>query len=191
MVISDQDLKKQIEDNNYRWYVLSVVSGQESMVIDNMQERVQKQWLENDIVDYLNPQVNEVYYKGSQKAYKVRKLYPGYVFVKSKMNEKIWYIIRNTPGVRLIVGAETRPIPLTDKEYDDMVAYINEKNERAEFAIPFQVDDVVILKDWDFNGMKWVITEVDPTKWFLYVNVEILWRNTPVMVSFEKVERLT
>ncbi len=189
--ISDQDLKKQIEDNNYRWYVLSVVSGQESMVIDNLQERVQKQWLDNDIVDYLNPQVNEVYYKGNQKAYKVRKLYPGYVFVKSKMNEKIRYIIRNTPGVRLIVWAETRPIPLTQKEYDDMVAYIDEKNERAEFAIPFQVDDVVILKDWDFNGMKWVITEVDPTKWFLYVNVEILWRNTPVMVSFEKVERIS
>lgn len=190
-LVSDKDLKKQIEDNNYRWYVLSVVSGQESMVIDNMQERVQKQWLENDIVDYLNPQVNEVYYKGAVKAFKVRKLYPGYVFVKSKMNEKIWYIIRNTPGVRLIVWAETRPIPLTDKEYDDMVAYIEEKNKTAEFAVPFQVNDVVILKDGDFNGMKWVITEVDPTKGFLYVNVEILWRNTPVMVSFEKVERLS
>jgi transcription antitermination factor NusG len=38
--------------------------------------------------------------------------------------------------------------------------------------------------------MKWLVTEVDPAKWFLYVNIEILWRNTPVMVSFEKVERI-
>lgn len=182
--------KKQIEDNTYRWYVLSVVSGQESLVIDNLQERVKKQKLEHDIVDFLNPVVNEVYYKGGQKAYKIRKLYPGYVFIKSKMNEKIWYIIRNTPGVRLIVGAETRPIPLTDKEYDDMMAHINEKNERAEYAVPYQEGDVVTLKDGDFNGMKGVITEIDPTKGFLYVNVEILWRNTPVMVSFDKVERI-
>lgn len=188
--VNPNDLKKQIEDNNYRWYVLSVVSGQEALVIDNMQERVAKQWLENDIIDYLNPEVNEVYYKGNEKAYKIRKLYPGYVFVRSKMNEKIWYIIRNTPGVRLIVGAETRPIPLTDKEHDDMVKYIEEKNQHAEFAIPFQEGDVVTLRDGDFNGMKGVITEVDPTKGFLYVNVEILWRNTPVMVSFEKVERI-
>ncbi len=190
MTTAEQDIKKQIEDNQYRWYVLSVVSWQESMVIENLQERVSKQWLQDDIVDYLNPSVNEVYYKWTKKAYKVRKLYPGYVFVKSKMNEKIWYIIRNTPGVRLIVWAETRPIPLTDKEYDEMMNYINEKNARAEFAIPFQTGDVVTLKEWDFNGMKWVVTEVDPSKWFLYVNVEILWRNTPVMVSFEKVERL-
>jgi transcriptional antiterminator NusG len=47
------------------------------------------------------------------------------------------------------------------------------------------------LRDGDFNGMKGVITEIDPTKWFLYVNVEILGRNTPVMVSFEKVERIS
>lgn len=185
------DIKKQIEDNEYRWYVLSVVSGQETLVIENMQERVKKQKLDTEIVDYLHPVVNEVYYKNNQKVFKERKLYPWYIFVKSKMNDKIWYIIRNTPGVRLIVGAETRPIPLTQKEYEDMVKHVDEKNQRAEFAVPFQEGDVVILKDGDFNGMKGIITEIDTIKWFLYVNVEILWRNTPVMVSFDKVQRLS
>jgi hypothetical protein len=37
------EIKKQIQDDNFRWYVLSVVSGQEQLVIDNMKERVQKQ----------------------------------------------------------------------------------------------------------------------------------------------------
>jgi transcriptional antiterminator NusG len=161
---SSQEIHKQIQDNEYRWYVLSVVSGQESLVVENLQERVKKQKMEDEIVDFLNPTVNEVYYKNGKKAYKVRKLYPGYVFVKSKMNDKIWYVIRNTPGVRLIVGAETRPIPLTQKEYDDMIAHIEEKNARAEFAVPFQEGDIVILRDGDFNGMKGVITEIDPTK---------------------------
>lgn len=183
------DMKKQIEDNEYRWYVLSVVSSQESLVIENIQERVKKQELGNDIVDYMIPTVNEVVYKNDKKVFKPKKLYPGYVFIKSKMNEKIWYIIRNTPGVRLIVGAETRPIPLTQKEYDEIVQQIQEKNERAEYAVPFQEWDIVILKEGDFSGMKGVITEIDTVKGFLYVNVEILWRNTPVMVSFEKVER--
>lgn len=80
------------------------------------------------------------------------------------MNDKIWYVIRNTPGVRLIVGAETRPIPLTQKEYDEMVGYIHDKNQRAEFAIPFQEGDVVLVKEGDFNGMKGMVTEVDPAK---------------------------
>lgn len=188
--MSTNDIKKQIEDNEFRWYVLSVISGQETLVVENLQERIKKQSLETDIVDFLNPIVNEVYYKKGKKSFKVRKLYPGYVFVKCKMNDKIWYVIRNTPGVRLIVGAETRPIPLTQKEYDEMVGYINDKNQRAEYAIPFQEGDVVLVKEGDFNGMKGMVTEVDPAKWFLYVNIEILWRNTPVMVSFEKVERI-
>lgn len=186
--MSDQDIRKQIEDNNYRRYVLSVNSGQEAQVITHLKERVAKKKMDDDIIDYLNPVVNEVYYKKTVKMFRQRKLYPWYVFVKSKMNEKIRYIIRNTPWVRLIVWAEIRPIPLTQKEYEDIVAHIEEKNAKAEFAVPFQEGDVVILKDWDFNGMKWVVTEIDTAKWMLYVNVEILWRNTPVMVSFEKVQ---
>lgn len=90
------------------------------------------------------------------------------------MNEKIRYVIRNTPGVRLIVGAETRPIPLTQKEYEDMVKQVEDRNQRAEFAVPFQEGDVVVLRDGDFNGMKGVVTEIDVMKGFLYVNVEIL-----------------
>ncbi len=185
------DIKKQIEDNQYRRYVISVNSGQESLVIDHLIERVKKKQMGTEIIDYLNPIVREVLYKKGEKVIKERKLYPGYVFVKSKMNEKVWYIIRNTPGVRLIVGAEIRPIPLSEKEYQDMVDYIQEKNARAEFAVPFQEGDVVELKDGDFNGMKWVITEIDVAKWMVYVNVEILWRNTPVMLTFDKVERVS
>jgi len=183
------DISKQILDNEYRWYAISVNSGQESTVIEHMQERVSKKHMDDEIIDYLNPIIKEVYYKKGEKVIKETKLYPGYIFVRSKMNEKVRYIIRNTPGVRLIVWAEIKPIPLSQKEYDDMVAYIDEKNARVEFAVPYQEWDVVTLRDGDFNGMKWLITEIDIAKWLVYVNVEILGRNTPVMVSFDKVER--
>jgi transcription termination/antitermination protein NusG len=148
------DLRKEIEDHNLRWYVVSVTAGQEDLVIEYLTERVKKQQMETEIVDYLNPTVNEVSYKNGKKVVKPKKLYPGYIFLKSKMNEKIWFVIRNTPGVRLIVGAEIRPVPLTDKEYDDLLSYIKEKNERAEHAVPFREGDIVTIKDGDFDGMK-------------------------------------
>ncbi len=182
------DISKQILDNQYRWYVLSVNSGQEQIVVDNLKERVSKKSMETEITDYLNPVINEVYYKKWEKVVRHTKMYPWYVFVKCKMNEKIRYVIRNTPWVRLIVWAEIKPIPLTDKEYEEMVAFVAEKNARADFAVPFEEGDVVTLKDGDFNWMKWVITEIDVEKWMVFCNVEILWRNTPVMVSFDKVE---
>lgn len=182
------DISKQIEDNQFRWYVLSVNSGQEGQTLENLKERVWKKEMGDEIIDYLNPVINEVYYKKWTKMIRQTKMYPGYLFIRCKMNEKIRYVIRNTPGVRLIVWAEIKPIPLTDKEYEEMVAHMEERNAKAEFAVPFDAWDVVTLRDGDFNGMKWVVTNIDAEKWMVSVNVEILWKNTPVMLSFDKVE---
>jgi transcription termination/antitermination protein NusG len=153
-ILNPNDISKQIIDDTHRWYSLSVVSGQEHLVVENLKERIKKQNLFADIVDFLVPEVNEVVMKAGKKISKPRKLYPGYIFIKTRMNEKLWYVIRNTPGVKLIVGAETRPIPLTDREYDVMVANINQSNEKATMFVPFQKGDVVSIKDGNFANMK-------------------------------------
>jgi len=129
--VNTNEIKKQIEDNQFRRYVLSVTAGQESLVIENLQERVNKQGLNEDVVDFLSPMVSEASMKKGEKVVRQKKLYPGYVFFKSKMNDKIWYVVRNTPGVRLIVGAETKPIPLTDAEYQQMMSQIAQAQESA------------------------------------------------------------
>jgi transcriptional antiterminator NusG len=145
------EVKKQIEELSHKRYVLSVVSGQESIVIENLKERAKKNGLDEDIIDYLAPVTNETIMRRQKKVIKQRKLYPGYVFVKSRMNDKIWYVIRNTPGVRIIVGAETHPIPLSDAEYQNIVRQIEEKNLRSELVVPFQEGDVVIMRDGNFT----------------------------------------
>ncbi len=185
------EIRKQIHDNNLRRYVLSVVSWQEQLVIENMTERVQKQWLSDDVVDYLSPIVNEYSLKKWEKVVKQKKLYPWYVFIKSKMNDKIWYIIRNTPGVRLIVWAETRPIPLTDAEHQAIVDHVERSQERAELAIPYKIWDVVTLKTWDFKWMQGKVKNVDSDKWTVIVNIEMLGRLTPVVIDADKIELMS
>jgi len=182
------EIKKQIEDKNFKWYVLSVTSGQEALVIENLQERVNKQGLSEDVIDYLCPMINEASIKKWEKVVKQKKLYPGYVFFKSRMNDKIWYVVRNTPGVRLIVGAETKPIPLSDHEYQQIMDQITQSQERSELNIPYKVWDVVLLKQGDFKGMKWNIKELDSDKGLVVVSVEMLGRLTPVAVAIDQIE---
>ena len=182
------EIKKQIQDDNFKWYVLSVVSWQEQLVIDNMKERVQKQWLSDDVVDYLSPIVNEYSMKKGEKVVKQKKLYPGYVFFKSRMNDKIWYVIRNTPGVRLIVWAETRPVPVEDYEYENIINQIKKSQERSDLKIPYKEWDVVLLKTWDFKWMKWSIKTIDTEKGTVIVNIEMLGRLTPVVIDADKIE---
>lgn len=185
------EIKKQIEDNSFKWYVLSVVSWQESLVMENLKERITKQWLAEDVVDFMCPMVNETSMKKWEKVVKQKKLYPWYVFVKSKMNDKIWYVVRNTPWVRLIVWAETRPVPLTDNEFEKMMEQITKSQERSELTIPYKKNDVVLLKTWDFKWMKWNIRDIDTEKWTVIVNIEMLWRLTPVVVDVDKIELLS
>lgn len=134
---SINDIKRQIHDDQLRRYSLSVVSNQEFIVIENLKERIKKQNLENDIVDSMVPQIEEIIVKHGKKVKKNTKLYPGYVFVRCRMNEKIWYVIRNTPGVRLIVGADTRPIPITDDEYMNIVAHVQAHTISDKVVSPF------------------------------------------------------
>ena len=182
------EIKKQIEDKNFKRYVLSVTSGQEALVIENLQERVNKQGLSEDVVDYLCPMINEASIKKWEKVVKQKKLYPWYVFFKSRMNDKIWYVVRNTPGVRLIVGAETKPIPLSDQEYQQIMDQIAQSQERSELTIPYKVWDIVLLKQWDFKWMKWNIKELDSDKGLVVVSVEMLGRLTPVAVAIDQIE---
>lgn len=38
-----QENQKQIQDDEFRWYTLSVVTGQEQLVVENLKERVARQ----------------------------------------------------------------------------------------------------------------------------------------------------
>ena len=186
--INTNEIKKQIEDNQFRRYVLSVTAGQESLVIENLQERVNKQGLNEDVVDFLSPMVSEASMKKGEKVVRQKKLYPGYVFFKSKMNDKIWYVVSNTAGVRLIVGAETKPIPLTDAEYQQMMSQIAQAQERAELVVPFQVDELVRIKDGEFKNLTGKIKDLNPEESIAVVNVEVLGRLTPVTIAMDKIE---
>jgi len=188
--INTVEIKKQIEDRNLRRYVLSVTSGQEELVMENLKERINKQGLNDDVVEFLNPKVNETSIKKWEKVIKQKKLYPGYLFFKSRMNDKIWYVVRNTPGVRLIVGAETRPVPLTDLEFKQIMDQITQSQERSELKVPYNKGDLVLLKTGDFKGMQGTIKEIDGDKGQVVVQVEMLGRLTPVIIDIDKIELL-
>ncbi len=183
------EIKKQIEDRTFRRYVLSVNSGQEELVLENLKERVARQWLQEDVIELLNPKVSEVSVSRKwEKVIKQKRLYPGYLFFKSRMNDKIWYVIRNTPWVRLIVWADTHPVPLTDDEFNKMMQQVQASEDSLDIKVPFKKWDLVLIKSWDLKWTKWTILSVDSEKWFVTVSVERLGQLTPTTVWMDTVE---
>jgi transcriptional antiterminator NusG len=148
-----------------------------------------RQWLQEDVIEILNPKINEVSVsKKWEKVIKQKRLYPGYLFFKSRMNDKIWYVIRNTPWVRLIVWADTHPVPLTDEEFNQMMQQVKASEDSFDVKVPFKKWDLVRIKSGELKWTEWKIISVDSEKWLVTISTELLGQLTPMTVWMDTVE---
>ena len=103
-------------ESGKNWYVIHTYSGYEKKVRDNLERKVRSMGLENVIECILVPEEDEIDIKDGQKRTVRRKVFPGYVFVEMEVNDRSWYVVRNTPGVTGFVGSATKPVPLEPQE---------------------------------------------------------------------------
>ena len=104
-------------DTDKKWYVIHTYSSYENKVKTTLEAKVQSMGMEDVISTILVPteEIKDFDSKGEPKVVK-RKLYPGYVFVEMEVNDRSWYVVRNTPGVTGFAGSATKPIPLSNAE---------------------------------------------------------------------------
>ena len=103
-----------------KWYVVHTYSGYENKVKEDLIKAVENRNLQDMILEVKYPTEEVVEIKdGKRKVYQ-RKVFPGYVMVKMIMNDKTWYVVRNTRGVTGFVGPGSKPIPLSDEEVTAM-----------------------------------------------------------------------
>ena len=103
-------------ESEKNWYVIHTYSGYEKKVKDNLERKVRSMGMENVIERILVPEEDEIDVKDGRKRTVRRKIYPGYVFVEMEVNDRSWYVVRNTPGVTGFVGSATKPVPLEPQE---------------------------------------------------------------------------
>ena len=89
-----------------QWFALHTLSGQEGKVTTYIEKFKAVEELDDFIFEVLLPTevVSEV--KAGKKSTKVRKLYPGYVFIRMRLYDetgkiinKPWYFVKETSGV--------------------------------------------------------------------------------------------
>ena len=107
---------KESGEKDIRWYVIHTYSGYEAKVRDALTRKVHSMGMDDTIIEILLPMREEEEVKDGQKKVVARKLFPGYLLVHMEVNDRSWYVVRNTPGVTGFVGTTTKPIPLSDEE---------------------------------------------------------------------------
>jgi len=180
-----------------QWFALHTLSGQEGKVKTYIEKFKAAEELDDFIFEVLLPTevVSEV--KSGKKSTKVRKLYPGYVFIQmrlfdedKKIINKPWYFVKETSGVIGFVGGE-RPAALRQKEIDEIKSRIEAANGKEVPKVQYSLGEEVKITDGAFANLTGRIDEIDPDRGKLKISVSIFGRFTPVELEYWQVQRIT
>ncbi len=158
-----------VENKYFQWYIATTLIGSEESLFSSLMDKIKAYDFEDHVSDMKiitykdikiqyfdknNPPpksmknskhikweaLDDGRYKKTTT--KVINKFPGYIFIKMIMTDKVWYIIRNTPGITGFIGSSgkgAKPIPISEYEIEDLfssnnqdvITYIN-GNESTE-----------------------------------------------------------
>ena len=192
-----------LEKGKRHWYVIHTYSGYENKVSANLERKVHSLGMDDKIFHIMIPMENEVVAdEHGNKRVVTRKVFPGYVLVEMIIDDRTWYIVRNTPGVTGFVGPDNKqPVPLSDEEVKRILAAsINGQSfQEEEETIPMpkpkpqinlQLQQRVRLKAGPFANFEGVVSAIDRERGKLKVLVDMFGRETPVDIDYTQVEEI-
>jgi len=173
-----------------RWYIVHAYSNFENKVADSIREQAKQRHLEAAFDEILVPKEKVVEVRRGRKVDAERKFFPGYVLVKCNLTDEVYHLIKNTPKVTGFLGADNKPMPISEAEASRILHQVQEGIDRPKPSVSFEVGEQVRVSDGPFASFNGVVEEVDDARSRLKVAVSIFGRPTPVELEFGQVEKV-
>jgi len=170
------------------WYAIHTYSGYENAVVRNLKQRIDSLGMENLIFNVLVPKEKKVKVRGGKRVEYEDKIYPGYVLVDMVVTDASWYVVRNTPRVTGFVGSGVNPIPLDQKEVDELFRRMGDTD--LKHSIDLEIGETVRINDGPFKDFEGKVSEKDEARGKVKVFVSMFGRETPVELDFLQVQKI-
>ncbi|MEL6423541.1 MAG: transcription termination/antitermination protein NusG [Pseudomonadota bacterium] len=174
----------------HRWYIVHAHSNFEGKVAEAIRERASAQGLEEHFAEVLVPMEEVIEVRKGKKVNAEKKFFPGYVLVKMKMTNQAYHLIKGTPKVTGFLGADNKPMPISNDEASRILNQVQDGVERPRPSVLYEVGEQVKVSDGPFASFNGHVEEVDEERARLKVAVSIFGRETPVELEFGQVEKL-
>ena len=183
-----------------RWYVVHTYSGYDNKVKTVLEHRIETYGVDDKIVDIKIPteEVTEIK-DGGKRETKEAKVFPGYVLVRMEcvggvVDDNLWQIVRNTPGVTGFVGIDGKPTPLRRSEFNKIMRRTNPRGvEVTKHTTTTNLEPGMSIKVLsgplaDFDG---TVSEVNAEAGKVKVMLTIFGRETPVELTLDQVSSIS
>ena len=171
------------------WYIVQSHSNFENKVAGLIREEAEKANISDKIEEIVVPthDVSEV--KRGKRIQRKKKYFPGYVLIKSEMNNDLYHLIKNLKRVSGFLGSKGIPVPVSDKEIEKILGQIKDGVAQPKSAIEYSIGEKVQVVDGPFASFSGMVEDIDEEKSRLKVSVSIFGRPTPVDLEYNQVEK--
>jgi transcriptional antiterminator NusG len=184
-------------DRPGKWYVVHTQSGYEKKVKQNLEARTASMNMDGRIHEVVIPMEDVVEFRQGKKVVVQKKMFPGYLLVRCRLDDDSWFVIRNTPGVTGFVGQGSKPSPLPRREVEtflqiksdeDAATSAGQKKTRTRKL--YEMGETVRVKEGPFADFSGEVIELNEDQLKVKVLVNIFGRETPVELEFAQVAKL-
>ena len=180
-----------------QWYIVTTYSGNENKAKENIERRIVSYNLEDYVKDIVVaeeevPVIDKE--TGLQKTkknkktgemepqFKIKNLFPGYVFVKMIMTDEAWYMVTGIAGSS---GGGQKPSPVSYKEMERVLKRIGIVED--SMYSKYHVGDQVKIIHGAFVGMSCTIRSIDKENNTVQVEALFFGRKTVLDIDFKEI----
>ena len=171
------------------WYIVQSHSSFENKVAQEIKEEATKANIADRIEEIIVPTHDITEVKRGKRVQRKKKYFPGYILLKSEMDNTIYHMIKNLKKVSGFLGTKGTPIPVSEKEIEKILGQIKDGVVQPKSGVEYNVGEKVQVIDGPFASFSGLVEDIDEDKLRLKVSVSIFGRPTPVDLEYSQVEK--
>jgi transcriptional antiterminator NusG len=186
--------KLPLEQQN--WFVLNIRPNYEERAAKLLLEQTRTQGLQEVIRQVMNPTMCVKEIRNGKQKLTETKIYAGYTFVEVALEADgsfppaAFSLILGTNYVGGFLSAdpkEPEKLPLSD--ISAIFQKMEANRDKPKPRIEFEIGEQVRIKEGAFENYEGLVTEINPDRGIVKINVQVFGRNTPVEMEFHQVEK--
>ena len=173
------------------WYIVQSHSNFENKVAKIIKEEADKLNFSTKIDEIVVPTHDITEVRRGKRVQRKKKYFPGYVLIKSEMDNELYHMIKNIKKVSGFLGSKGIPVPVSDKEIEKILGQIKDGVAQPKSGIEYNIGEKVQVIDGPFASFNGLVEDIDEEKSRLKVSVSIFGRPTPVDLEYNQVEKVS